>query len=921
MNFRYPGAKPFTAKQKSIFFGRQKELNKLLSIVNTEELTVLYSKSGLGKSSLLNAGLIPLVKEKKYLKPIYIRFGSYFFEDNFTPLGNTVNFFLNDKPSNEQLILDKIKPENEMSLWYHIKQHQMTESFNGILLIFDQFEELFTYPKEQIDEFGKQLSEVIFTNIPDRFREIMERGLKTDAQFLSEDELVKLHKPLPLKIIMTIRSDRMSQLNKLKPYFPNILQNCFELGALSIEEAENAILYPAYLQKKREAFISPVFDFEDEAVSFLIDFLSGGKTQDIESFQLQLLCEHIERKIIIKQNIKLVSKKDLGNLQVILENYYLGKIADLPKADQLPARYLMEEGLVFEDEERRLILYEGQIKSVYGISDKLLKDLLNTHIIRAEPSYKGGYTFELSHDSLVAPILKAKAKRKQDEQERAKKEAQKKKEIELAELRKQALLEHNRAETEKQLRKNAEHAKSQAEEFRFKAIEAWDEAEKQKKRAEQLEDYARYNERKAKTRNLIAYGFFALTAIIAMIMALNFIESLSVIKDLEKNNVEAVRLVLKNVEKDILNLRYEDAILKIQAVAEFNLLEQEITKYFLEIVFWYCEIGEHERAFSLLDTFIYFTPDKDFYEKFAQIKGRSNISLNHLRQLIQTIDNEYFNFLFNEKYYPELIEVEGGTFEMGCDSVALKNAQIGEWNCPYDEKLQTREVETFEISKYETTVWQFAIYCESTSNSDIRNHIMSEWNDPGDNPVTNVSWYQAVEYANWLSQKKNLKPIYLIDKENEDPINKSIYDKSKWKVSVNLESGQSYRLPTEVEWEYAAKEGKFNSNSIFSGSNTLSIVGWYDENSTRTSPVGMKKSNMLGIYDMCGNVEEWCWDWYSANYHENAGSGAGLDSVTTKVLRGGSWEYAIGYCRVTARNRFNPDNGQNSIGFRVAKSY
>ena len=233
---------------------------------------------------------------------------------------------------------------------------------------------------------------------------------------------------------MAIRSDRYSLLDRLKPFLPNLLDNTYELQALDRLQAEDAILNPAY---EDNGFASPVFDFDDEAVDHLIGFLSQDVAQLIESFQLQILCEHVEQKLVMGQGKTHIHKADLADPKKILEDYYLDKIAEIEDPEErLAVRRLIEEGLIFEEEERRLSLYEGQIESSYSVQKPLLDRLVATHLIRAEPSLRGGYTYELSHDTLVAPVLKAKALRLKAEEKQKKAAAEKQREAELAEERK-----------------------------------------------------------------------------------------------------------------------------------------------------------------------------------------------------------------------------------------------------------------------------------------------------------------------------------------------------------------------------------------------------------------------------------------------------------------------------------------------------
>jgi len=219
--------------------------------------------------------------------------------------------------------------------------------------------------------------------------------------------------------------------------------------------------------------------------------------------------------------------------------------------------------------------------------------------------------------------------------------------------------------------------------------------------------------------------------------------------------------------------------------------------------------------------------------------------------------------LYNIKYNSELsngfVLVEGKKFE-------------------HEGKSWTK----FEIAKIEVTqeLW------ESVMGSNPSNFKGSK------RPVEEVSWYDAVEFCNKLSEKEGLQKAY---------------SGSGGNIRCDF-TANGYRLPSEAEWEYVARGGNQSKGFEYSGSNDLDAVGWYEGNSGKeTKKAGKKKPNELGIYDMSGNVWEWCWDLYS-----NSGS--------NRVHRGGSWYRLAEYCRVAYRGDSNPDDRYYSLGFRLVRT-
>jgi formylglycine-generating enzyme required for sulfatase activity/TolB-like protein len=233
------------------------------------------------------------------------------------------------------------------------------------------------------------------------------------------------------------------------------------------------------------------------------------------------------------------------------------------------------------------------------------------------------------------------------------------------------------------------------------------------------------------------------------------------------------------------------------------------------------------------------------------------------------------------------VRVEGGTFQMGSNN--------GNNN---EKPVHTVTVKSFSIGKYEVTQreWQ-----EVMGNNPS--------NFKGDNrPVEKVSWFDAVEYCNKLSLKEGLTPAYRGSGNN---------------ITCDW-SANGYRLPTEAEWEFAAKGGtKDYLTTEYSGSNSVGTVAWYKDNSGgSTQPVGTKAANSLGIHDMSGNVWEWCWDWYGDYSGGSQTDPRGPVSGADRVGRGGGWIDPAE--RVRSAERFSSGNPSGRYyyygGFRVARN-
>ncbi len=268
-----------------------------------------------------------------------------------------------------------------------------------------------------------------------------------------------------------------------------------------------------------------------------------------------------------------------------------------------------------------------------------------------------------------------------------------------------------------------------------------------------------------------------------------------------------------------------------------------------------------------------------------------------------------------------MILVKGGSFKMG---------DTFEEGREDERPVHMVTLDDFYIGQTEVTFEEYDAFCSATEK---KKPIDWGWGR-GKRPVIKVSWYDAIEYCNWLSEQNNLQKVYKINKVEKDVNNRNDYDTYKWQIDCTW-SANGYRLPTEAEWEYAARSGgkkhrfgndaskaradeiNFSAGEMFK--KPYSEIG---EDRSKTVEVGSLPANSLGLYEMSGNVREWCWDWYAADYYEknkNIQNPKGATFGENRVIRGGSWFSRPNNCRVTSRNKYTPNQGLIGIGFRLVR--
>ena len=941
---RYPGIRPFSTDESDRFFGRDQDIERLWRLIRLEQVVILYGKSGYGKSSLLAAGIYPKLtqdasaeasagKADKRYQHWEMRFGPYQPGQSRRPAEALRSLILHASPQGDSMALF---PTGQFgtTFWQALKSQQGERK--RFILFFDQFEEIFTYPSEQVQEFKTQLAEALYTAVPESVANAT----------LGPEQEAALNEPFELKVVFAIRADRMSQLNALQDYLPNLLRHSYPLDALDEGQATEAVIAPALLGTDHQ-FDTPPFYYDPPALALIFKELRDPNTGKIETSALQIVCRHVEDNIVgpggdlpggdLTTFKKLsnpgtqltIGPEDLGDIKSIFRQFYDRTIAALPEARQPAARHLVEDLLIKDGV--RLPFAEKALLAEPGITPGLLQTLTAASLLRVERDEQGRMLYEVGHDTLVGPISEAaKARRELEEKERLQREAEEALRREEDALRREREAERKRRRAlwlaisagimallaiaasylaylkSEQARAAAEvitAQKKQVEDKTQLAGEKTREAAAALQRAKDKEVEAQSNYVEAQRQTGIA-SLETRRAREALRQA-----------EAERQHAEAatadvVRSIIKEAQRDILHLDYATALDKLHAAAKLGQVKPEVARALLEIAFFYTQSGSLNAAEATTIAIARLLERNDLsVQAEAVTLADRPAARRQLAGLLRTLDADRCRDL-EARYYLDMVAVPAGSFSMGSDSSCE--------NCGDEEKPRHEvRLAKYHLARTETTYFQFALYAAAAGRKFT--DFSPSWGLDGDNPAVNVSWFDAILYANWLSNRFALDSAYVVGEKT-----KGSYG-DQYEVILRPEAN-GYRLPTEAEWEYAAKGGPAQPTFVYAGSDSLDLVGWYSDNSAiggvrRTHPVGGKQANALGFFDLSGNVWEWCWDWYGEDYYRNSppDNPIGPASGTSRLLRGGSWNNETSNGRVANRNRNNPDNRNNNYGFRLAR--
>lgn len=454
---RYPGLKPFERNQSAVFHGRKDDIQRLTNLVLRERLVVLFAKSGIGKTSLLQAGVAPEL-ERQDFTPVFLRA-----DKTNAPLLDTMGAVLDSHRQVSGRDTTGEHPGEKQSLWEQLKRLEF--DFNGLpatpVLVFDQFEEVFTlaHSDESRNRFLAELAEMANETMPEALRSNLMQQFqegKIDVATMQWWE-----KQPELRVVLSIRSDFLHLIDGMSTRIPGILRNRYQLQPLDREKARIAIVQPALAEG---IYLSKPFEYSESALKGMIDFLAGHSAKDadteaggaqvvkrkdeIEAVNLQIICQDIEEKIIDEkqeecfevtpeyyggqQGLNLSIRNFYNNQLLLFPKAYVERIlvktqqntdiserdkvltAQEPEVLYVQAQRLIEESLITSSNRRNSVV-DDTLLDEYQITPDFLDTLVDkSRLLRKEPRLDDFY-YEISHDTLLPAIIESRDNRRDKE--------------------------------------------------------------------------------------------------------------------------------------------------------------------------------------------------------------------------------------------------------------------------------------------------------------------------------------------------------------------------------------------------------------------------------------------------------------------------------------------------------------------------
>ncbi len=847
----WPGLLPFGEQDGKYFHGRDFESEMLHRRLERERLTILFAPSGLGKSSILQAGLFPLLRRENVL-PIYIRLD--FSEDKPDLTGQVKAAIVREA---ERANVEAPTPSAKETLWelLHRKDAEFWSARHQLmrpLLVFDQFEEVFTLGVRDLarahatNTFLTELADVVEARPPVQVRARLE--LEPADKKSSEAERFHFNHH-PYKVLLSLREDFLPDLEGLGDRMGSVAHNRFRLGRMNGVAALQVV-------SQTPDIVSP--DVTERIVRFVAASEKNEPLVDleVEPALLSVVCNELNTKRQ-EQNEKKITERTLeGSQRQVLSDFYERSITDLSE----PVRTFVEEKLLTRHGFRNLVVYDEALGSP-GVAEDDIEELIRRRLVRVEE--RGRLRLlELTHDLLIGVVTASR-----DERRRRAREAEAVREVEekLRRSRKRAAASflflvltmgalggfawayfaQKQADELAEAKESAERAAMEASRQRSIAESRRLEAERIQLDAELAREEAETNAYEASRQQLIADSQRELALSERQ-------EALDARAQAETATDEAlIQRNLAEEQRRLAEARQEEIAQSQKQVEETNqalviALQEKLSS------------RDADDVLSAVDILVVNTHDSDGV--LAQIDRGWFHSPKQFAPLLAALDN--LDDIEPLEKWTELRVLLARRFssESGYgapeNAAAVERVRIAPGSLRPGDAPRSVDVAPFYIQRFEVTNAEYQRF-------DPRHQA----NSPGDHPVTDVNWYEAMAYAAWLGG--------------------TLPTQAQWELAARGPSGRAYPWGNTTP---SRAHANYRPQGVPAGSASSASVGSF--------PAGATPD---GVHDLAGNVWEWCRDGDSTN----------------RILKGGSYFNDDRFLSPAMRNHLHPEETESVVGFRV----
>jgi formylglycine-generating enzyme required for sulfatase activity len=881
----WPGLLPFSEADWKFFRGREFESEMLYRRVERERLTIVFAPSGLGKSSLLQAGLFPLLRKENVL-PVYIRLDFSQTKPDLT--GQVKTAIVREA---ERANVEAPKPEPKETLWefMHRKDAEFWSMRHQILrplLIFDQFEEVFTLGQrdrsraQATNTFLTELADLVEARPPVQLKSRLEMEPPNKKDSEAERFAFDRHR---YKVLMSLREDFLPDLEGLGERMGSVAHNRFRLGRMNGVAALQVVNQAPHI-------IAP--DVAEKVVRFVAASEQNEALVDleVEPALLSVVCQELNSQRQERRETRITEQTLEGSQKQVLADFYERSIADLSES----VCTFVEERLLTRRGFRNLVVYEEAI-SAPGVTEDDIEELVKRRLVRVEE--RGRLRLlELTHDLLTGVVTASRDERRRriKEAEAVRKvEAQHRKSVKRAAALLVGILlavgalgglawayyAQRQATELAQAKEAAERAAEEASQQRAIAEAQRQEAERLQRDSERARELAESAAAEASRQQLIAdlQREEAVRQERQAVSARAEAETAAEDALLQQSRADAQRSIAEERQKE---------------VEESQKQVQETNNALIEALRARLSSPDAAEVVGALDTLVrgsqdsntilsrlddgWFESTRTFVPLLVSLDAIAPNQPSERSSAIRAMlvsrftNNSGYNPPPATLYGVERVRLAGGEFYMG-DGGASRESLGADDGDAVGGRPRVR-VSPFYLQRHEVTTAEYRRFKPS-----------HQPDTPGDHPVSHVSWFDAMTYAAWLGGS----------------------------------------LPTEAQWEFAARGA------------TGRMYPWGDEAPSReranyqhgtTMPVGSFPEGATPelIYDLAGNLWEWCRDGSSPAASRALQPNAilvdpvGSADTNTRVLKGGSYFNDERFLKNAGRNFLHPDALESVVGFRVA---